>query len=215
MTPRRETQPILCYVEGCWAYFTTQALKDQWGDDWNASVRLAVPKAMADNTEQSAVSEFCEKALPTVRLRPRREVFVCAVVVEIKDAAIGAVISQPAIHATPPKMLYGADFLLLPLPSLDVPNRYRIGVGSIFFTLRTRTTAFNRAAVLILGVAGNAVRVLADRSLFAATRANRLKFTPITRRILCVFLTPVPSSRFGLFMRHFLSIQSSPEAINE
>ena len=25
----------LCYVSGSWAYFTTQELKDQWGDDWN------------------------------------------------------------------------------------------------------------------------------------------------------------------------------------
>lgn len=28
-------QPILCYVDGCWAYFTTQELSKQWGDDWN------------------------------------------------------------------------------------------------------------------------------------------------------------------------------------
>lgn len=26
---------VLCYVEGCWAYFTSQKLKDQWGDDWD------------------------------------------------------------------------------------------------------------------------------------------------------------------------------------
>jgi len=25
----------LCYIEGSTAYFTTQALSDQWGDDWN------------------------------------------------------------------------------------------------------------------------------------------------------------------------------------
>ena len=25
----------LCYVDGAWAYFTTQKLEDQWGDDWN------------------------------------------------------------------------------------------------------------------------------------------------------------------------------------
>ena len=25
----------LCYIRGCWAYFTTQALEKQWGDDWN------------------------------------------------------------------------------------------------------------------------------------------------------------------------------------
>lgn len=24
----------LCYVSGPWAYFTTAAIKDQWGDDW-------------------------------------------------------------------------------------------------------------------------------------------------------------------------------------
>lgn len=28
-------QPILCYVDGTFAYFTTQELKAQWGDDWN------------------------------------------------------------------------------------------------------------------------------------------------------------------------------------
>jgi hypothetical protein len=27
--------PVLCYIDGQWAYFTTQALADQWGDDWN------------------------------------------------------------------------------------------------------------------------------------------------------------------------------------
>jgi len=25
----------LCYVDGCWAYFTTQRIEDQWGDDWD------------------------------------------------------------------------------------------------------------------------------------------------------------------------------------
>lgn len=28
-------EPVLCYVSGCWAYFTTQPLSKQWGDDWN------------------------------------------------------------------------------------------------------------------------------------------------------------------------------------
>lgn len=28
-------EPILCYIENKWAYFTTQNLKEQWGDDWN------------------------------------------------------------------------------------------------------------------------------------------------------------------------------------
>lgn len=27
--------PVLCYVDGHTAYFTTQALEKQWGDDWN------------------------------------------------------------------------------------------------------------------------------------------------------------------------------------
>jgi hypothetical protein len=26
---------VLCYIDGSWAYFTTQNLKDQWGDDWD------------------------------------------------------------------------------------------------------------------------------------------------------------------------------------
>ena len=26
---------VLCYVERDWAYFTTQHLAEQWGDDWN------------------------------------------------------------------------------------------------------------------------------------------------------------------------------------
>ena len=25
----------LCYIDGPWAYFTTQDLESQWGDDWN------------------------------------------------------------------------------------------------------------------------------------------------------------------------------------
>lgn len=28
-------EPVLCYVCGPWAYFTTRPLKDQWGDDWD------------------------------------------------------------------------------------------------------------------------------------------------------------------------------------
>lgn len=28
-------EPILCYVYDCWAYFTTQSLDKQWGDDWD------------------------------------------------------------------------------------------------------------------------------------------------------------------------------------
>lgn len=27
--------PVLCYIDGQWAYFTTQELSEQWGDDWN------------------------------------------------------------------------------------------------------------------------------------------------------------------------------------
>lgn len=26
---------FLCYVEESWAYFTSQSLEEQWGDDWN------------------------------------------------------------------------------------------------------------------------------------------------------------------------------------
>lgn len=33
--PKPKKEPILCYVEGNWAYFTTQSLRRQWGDDWN------------------------------------------------------------------------------------------------------------------------------------------------------------------------------------
>jgi hypothetical protein len=28
-------EPILCYVDEHWAYFTTQSLQKQWGDDWD------------------------------------------------------------------------------------------------------------------------------------------------------------------------------------
>jgi hypothetical protein len=28
-------EPVLCYVKGDTAYFTTQELSKQWGDDWN------------------------------------------------------------------------------------------------------------------------------------------------------------------------------------
>jgi hypothetical protein len=27
--------PVLCYVEGFWAFFTTRPLAEQWGDDWD------------------------------------------------------------------------------------------------------------------------------------------------------------------------------------
>lgn len=26
---------VLCYVSGCWAFFTDRPLEEQWGDDWN------------------------------------------------------------------------------------------------------------------------------------------------------------------------------------
>jgi hypothetical protein len=29
------TDPVLCYVKDCWAYFTNKPLAEQWGDDWN------------------------------------------------------------------------------------------------------------------------------------------------------------------------------------
>lgn len=29
------TEPVLCYISKPWAYFTTQKLEDQWGDDWD------------------------------------------------------------------------------------------------------------------------------------------------------------------------------------
>ena len=35
MTQPNEKDPVLCYVTGQWAYFTTKALEDQWGDDWD------------------------------------------------------------------------------------------------------------------------------------------------------------------------------------
>jgi len=30
-----ESKAVLCYVDGPWAFFTTQPLKEQWGDDWD------------------------------------------------------------------------------------------------------------------------------------------------------------------------------------
>lgn len=30
-----QDEPVLCYVSGAYAYFTTCALDKQWGDDWN------------------------------------------------------------------------------------------------------------------------------------------------------------------------------------
>jgi hypothetical protein len=31
----KSKEPILCYIDGSWAYFTTQSLSKQWGDDWD------------------------------------------------------------------------------------------------------------------------------------------------------------------------------------
>jgi hypothetical protein len=33
--PASPGSPVLCYVKGQWAYFTTQKISEQWGDDWN------------------------------------------------------------------------------------------------------------------------------------------------------------------------------------
>jgi len=30
-----KVEPVLCYVAGPWAYFTTWGLSKQWGDDWD------------------------------------------------------------------------------------------------------------------------------------------------------------------------------------
>lgn len=35
ITKELANMAVLCYVEGNWAYFTTQPLSGQWGDDWN------------------------------------------------------------------------------------------------------------------------------------------------------------------------------------
>jgi len=35
MSAPRFVDAVLCYVEGSFAYFTTQPLDQQWGDDWN------------------------------------------------------------------------------------------------------------------------------------------------------------------------------------
>jgi len=35
MTAPNKDNPVLCYVDGPWAYFTTQALEDAWGDDFD------------------------------------------------------------------------------------------------------------------------------------------------------------------------------------
>ena len=32
---KTKNQPVLCYIGGRCAYFTTQALNKQWGDDWD------------------------------------------------------------------------------------------------------------------------------------------------------------------------------------
>lgn len=34
-TEDRSPDPVLCYVSGDWAYFTTQPLEKQWGDHWD------------------------------------------------------------------------------------------------------------------------------------------------------------------------------------
>jgi hypothetical protein len=33
--PQNTAIPVLCYVNGRYAYFTTQPINEQWGDDWN------------------------------------------------------------------------------------------------------------------------------------------------------------------------------------
>lgn len=35
LLPTTPCSPVLCYVDGPWAFFTTQPLAKQWGDDWN------------------------------------------------------------------------------------------------------------------------------------------------------------------------------------
>lgn len=37
MEKTEQGPPVLCYVDEPWAYFTTQKLEDQWGDDWEDS----------------------------------------------------------------------------------------------------------------------------------------------------------------------------------
>ena len=34
MNPTKKAPMRLCYVDGAFAYFTNQELKEQWGDDW-------------------------------------------------------------------------------------------------------------------------------------------------------------------------------------
>lgn len=35
MSKRRQRDPVLCYVRGAFAYFTTAPVTEQWGDDWD------------------------------------------------------------------------------------------------------------------------------------------------------------------------------------
>lgn len=56
----------LCYIDGPWAFFTTQPLDKQWGDDWNDvpyehnAGRPYEPRKDGDSWEISKVAFDCD-----------------------------------------------------------------------------------------------------------------------------------------------------------
>lgn len=61
----QEREPVLCYVDGQWAYFTTQPLSEQWGDDWddvpyehNAGAPYPPPPVLPDGVTGWRIVKF-------------------------------------------------------------------------------------------------------------------------------------------------------------
>jgi hypothetical protein len=54
-------QLVLCYVSDCWAYFTTQKLSNQWGDDWDDAPyehNAGTPYAFHDSDEKKGAKPW-------------------------------------------------------------------------------------------------------------------------------------------------------------
>ena len=58
------SEPRLCYIEGNAAFFTTQPVHEQWGDDWNDPGALALPSASASFRARSTL-----RLITTLRMR--------------------------------------------------------------------------------------------------------------------------------------------------
>lgn len=103
MKPNPKAEPVLCFVKGGRAYFTTRELSKQWGEDWRKAPyehNAGLPNTPYENEEDQW--EIIEVLFESPLVDPGERAY-CNSVYSVEDINAGAVawLSTPTWSSDP------------------------------------------------------------------------------------------------------------------